>query len=142
MNPSATRPFVLDCSVTVSWAFEDQAGGYPDHVLDLLGAGNALVPGHWSLEVSNVLLVAERRGRITQSDAGRFVELLRHLPIPADQDTSARALRETLLLARATSLSAYDAAYLELAMRLGLSMATQDAALVAAAQALGVEIVA
>lgn len=131
----------MDCSVAVSWAFEDEAGGYPDRVLELLCASSALVPTHWSLEVANVLVVAERRGRITQSDASRFVELLRRLPISVDDETSARALRETLLLARATSLSAYDAAYLELAVRLGLPLATQDASLATAAGKMGIEVV-
>ncbi len=131
----------MDCSVAVSWAFEDEAGGYPDRVLDLLCAGSAFVPAHWSLEVANALVVAERRGRITQSDAGRFVELLRRLPICADEETPARALRETLMLARATSLSANDAAYLELAYACN-PLATQDASLATAAGKMGIEVVA
>jgi predicted nucleic acid-binding protein len=134
--------FVLDCSVAASWAFEDEAEGYPDVMLGRLGEEEAVVPQHWALEVSNALATGERRGRITESDILRFVHLLGLLPITTDGATAERALGETLSLAREQRLSSYDAAYLELALRLGLPLATQDRALAAAAAALGVEALA
>jgi predicted nucleic acid-binding protein len=80
----------------------------------------------WSLEVANVLVVAERRKRLTEAQMIRAVALLQALPIDVDEATAQRALGATLTLAREHSLSAYDAAYLELAMREGLFLATVD----------------
>ena len=133
--------FVLDCSVAAAWAFEDEAGGYADTILDLLPENGCVVPQHWALEVSNTLVTAERRGRMTPGDAAHFVRLLSRLPIAVDHETSERALRDTRLLAEAAGLSAYDAAYLELAMRQGLPLASQDMALRSAATHLGVRVI-
>lgn len=132
--------FVLDTSVTVSWFFEDEGGAYATSVLESLNQREAFVPAFWPLEVANVLVVAERRGRCSEAEAARFIELLDKLPITIDADTAHRALHATYQLAREYSLTAYDAAYLELAMRLGAPLATMDRQLADAAQKAGVAI--
>ncbi len=118
--------FVLDCSVAMSWCFDDETNTYADEVLESLLTAEAVVPTLWSLEVANVLVVAERRKRITEAQLIRATALLQALPISVDEATAQQALGATLTLAREHSLSAYDAAYLELAMKQGLSLATVD----------------
>lgn len=132
-------PFVLDASVAMSWCFEDEADARGDAVLRRLAASRASVPGIWPLEIANVLLAAERRGRIRAAESARFLALLEALPIEVDAHTAARATREILLLGREHGLSSYDAAYLELAARSGLPLATRDERLGAAAESLGIE---
>lgn len=132
--------FVLDASVAVSWFFEDEAGEYTATVLESLADWEAVVPSLLPLEVANVLLVAERRKRCSEAEAVRFVELLESLPITTDDDTARRALKSTYQLAREYGLTAYDAAYLELAMRLGAPLATMDRQLADAATKAGVAI--
>lgn len=132
---------VLDCSVAMSWCFEDQATPYSESVLDLLAHQKALVPAHWPLEVTNVLLTAERKKILTEAQSARFTEILLSLPVEIDEKTSLKAFQETLSLARNHGLTSYDAAYLELAMRQGLPLATQDNALKKAAKKCGVRLV-
>jgi predicted nucleic acid-binding protein len=122
----------------MSWCFEDEAAPYTESVLDRLAGEEARVPAVWPLEVANVLLAAERRRRLTEAQSRRFVELLSTLPIHVDETTPARAMDGILSLAREQSLSAYDAAYLELAMREGLPIATRDLPLTEAARRCGV----
>src|SRR4029077_1102796 len=105
-----------------------QADGIYERVRD----GGAIVPSLWHVELANVLLQAEKRGRITTGTVAVRLELMGELPIITDTETSARAWRETLTLARAGGLTTYDASYLELAVRHGLPLATKDAALAAA----------
>ena len=131
-------PLVLDCSVAMAWCFEDECDELADAALDALGTTDVWVPSLWPLEVANVLLVAERRGRLTPAASARFVELLRGLPILVDDGTHDRALGSVLWTARETDLSSCDAAYLDLAIRRGASMATRDSRLRAACAALGV----
>lgn len=133
--------FVTDSSVTMAWCFEDEASAYADAILDRLVVEEAVVPALWPLEVANVLLVGERRARLTAADSARFLALLASLPITTDDETPQRALREILSLGREQRLSAYDAAYLELAMRLGIPLATQDDRLREAANHLGVAVI-
>lgn len=133
-----TLEFVLDGSVTMAWYFKDEADAYADSVRDGLVQARAFVPTLWPLEVANTLVVGERRKRSTPAQAAAWLGLLGALPIVVDDETSGRAWRETLDLARAHNLSAYDAAYLELAMRRGLPLATLDDKLRAAAAAVGV----
>jgi predicted nucleic acid-binding protein len=133
--------FVLDCSITMAWCFADEADGYADAVLDLLPGAEALVPAIWPLEVANVLLVAERRKRINEAQLARLVELLRSLPVIVDRGTLDRVMGAVLPLAREHKLSAYDAAYLELAMREGIPLATRDDRLAEAAHRCGVPLV-
>lgn len=118
--------FVLDCSVAMAWCFEDEADSYSEAVLDLLPNGEARVPFIWTLEITNVLLVAERKGRITEAKSARFLSLLNELPIYVEQGEEERVLSIGLPLARETGVSSYDAAYLDLALRLGLPLATRD----------------
>ena len=130
--------FVLECSVAMSWCFEDEAAPYTESVLDRLAGEEARVQAVWPLEAANVLLAAERRRRLTEAQSRRFVELLSTLPIHVDETTPARAMDGILSLAREQRLSAYDAAYLELAMREGLPIATRDLPLTEAARRCGV----
>lgn len=136
------KGLVLDCSVVLAWCFEDESSRYADRVLAHLETGEAHVPTIWPLEVANALLVAERRKRLAEADAGRFVSLLEGLPIAVDSDTPNQAFGPTMRLARSAGLSAYDAAYLELAMRRGLPIATLDAKLKKAAKRLSAKLFA
>jgi len=133
--------FVVDNSVVMSWCFKDETSKYTDAVLDHLEQATAFVPAVWPLEVSNVLLVAERRKRLSQADSSRFILLLLELPIIVEQESSARMFSEILALAREYKLSSYDASYLDLAMRKGLPIATTDKNLLAAARRSNVSIV-
>jgi predicted nucleic acid-binding protein len=130
--------FVVDCSVALAWCFPDEKAPYPQAVLDSLARARAVVPSLWHLEVGNCLLVGERRKRSTEADTVNWLTFLRSLPIAVDDETVTRAWSDALHLARAHGLSTYDAAYLELALRRGLPLATLDAPLKAAAQAVGV----
>ena len=132
--------FVLDCSVTMAWCFDDEATPYTDGVRDRLAEVRAIVPSLWSLEVANAAIVGERRKRLDEARTLRFVALLNGLPIVIDDETAAKAWSETMHLARAYNLSAYDAAYLELAIRRGLPLACLDGKLKTAAEAVGVRL--
>ena len=126
--------FVVDNSIVMSWCFADEGDRYAEAVLESLETGNAFVPAIWPLEVGNVLLVAERKKRIGEAAAVRFLSLLDGLPITVEQETPDRMLREIVALARKYELSTYDASYLDLAMRLGAPISTRDAALIKAAK--------
>ena len=129
--------FVIDCSVAVTWCFEDEATPASDGLLERLGAEAAAAPAIWPLELGNVLVMAERRGRVNATQVAEFVSLLRELPVAIDEETPQRAFDEVLALARNEGLTTYDASYLELAMRLGVPLATQDKELRLAAERLG-----
>jgi predicted nucleic acid-binding protein len=129
---------VVDGSVAVAWCFPDEKGEYPQSVLDSLATAGAVVPSLWSLEVANALLMGERRKRSTPEETAKSVQFLESLPITVDEATAPQAFRQTLHLARAHNLSAYDASYLELAMRRGLPLATLDEKLKSAAAVVGV----
>jgi len=122
-------PFVLDASVALAWCFEDEAHDDALRILERLAEGEAVVPALWLLEVGNALLGAERRGRLSQAASTHFLELLGRLPIRVEEIPQPRAWGEILSLARAHHLSTYDATYLDLAMRLGVPLATLDDAL-------------
>jgi predicted nucleic acid-binding protein len=130
--------FVLDASIVMAWSFEDESGGYADAVLERFEDAKAVVPALWPLEVANALLMGERRKRSSQAETVRWTRILSSLPITIDDETNTRTWSETLNLARGHSLSAYDAAYLELAIRRGLPLATLDSKLKAAAKDVGV----
>jgi predicted nucleic acid-binding protein len=130
--------FVLDCSVTMAWCFENERDAYARTVLTSIPRGPAVVPPLWLLEVANVLLVAERRRRITRVDADRFVELLGELPIVVVAPEGLSGVGAILALARELRLSAYDAAYLHLARSERLPLASRDRSLRAAAELAGV----
>ena len=131
---------VLDASVALAWCFRDEGGAYPTRVLDSLRHSEAVVASLWTLEVANGLLVAERRGRITPREVSQVVGHLFALPVVVDPVERRRALTTTHRLARTRNLSTYDAAYLELAIRHGLPLATLDKELREAANAEGVEV--
>jgi predicted nucleic acid-binding protein len=118
----------------MSWCFEDEENSYAEDVLESLEFAQALVPAIWPLEVGNVLLVAERKKRLSQAAVVRFLALLDGLPITVEQETRERMLKEIVSLAREHGLSTYDASYLDLAMRLDLPLATQDTSLAKAAK--------
>lgn len=117
--------FILDCSITMAWCFEDEVTEYSEVILEKLKNKNAFVPVIWSLEVANVLLFAERKSRLTHAKATAFIESLRHLPIIQDVNSQV-AMSTTFEIARETGLTIYDASYLELALRLRLPIATLD----------------
>lgn len=133
---------VVDCSVTMGWCFEDEQDAYSEVILEGLGPSGAVVPSVWAFEVANTLLVGERRRRLDKLDASKILAFLGSLPITIDEGSTRRALTSILALAREQNLSAYDAAYLELAMQEGLPLATRDLALKKAAASLGVPVVA
>jgi predicted nucleic acid-binding protein len=132
--------FVLDCSVAVTWCFEDEATPATDALLDRLDAETAAVPGLFPLELGNVLVMAERRRRIHAARIAEFLAFLGDLSVAVDHATPERALRESLALTRRERLSTYDAAYLELAMRLGVPLATRDQPLRRAAARTGTQV--
>ncbi|OGH04270.1 MAG: DNA-binding protein [Candidatus Lambdaproteobacteria bacterium RIFOXYD1_FULL_56_27] len=134
--------FVIDNSVVMAWCFEDEASEYAQSVLASLQEAKALAPAIWPLEVGNVLLVAKRKKRLNEASQSRFLSLLRALPIQVVQESPERMLGEILALAQEYQLSTYDASYLDLAMRLGLPLATADAALKGAAKRAGVALFA
>ena len=131
---------VVDTSVTAAWCFDDEASEYSEAVLEEVVRVGAYVPALWPFEMANVLAVAERRGRMRPEQVGRFLQALTALPLHVEQRAPSSSLPSLVGTARASGLSAYDAAYLELAARTGLQLATRDMALQAAAERSGVVI--
>lgn len=125
--------FVVDASVAIAWCFEDEATPASRALLLGLPQAEAFVPPLWHWEVGNAVLTAERRGGLDAAAATRFLHLLQRLPIRTDTEAAARVFASTQALARQHSLTTYDAAYLELALRLHLPLATRDEALARAA---------
>lgn len=130
--------FVVDNSVAMAWCFADETTPYSEAVLDRLQDTGAFVPAIWPLEAANILLLAERHGRITQAQTVRLTQFLRGLPITVDTGSLALTFGSVLELGRAYGLTSYDASYLELAMRAGIPLATLDARLRNAAASIGV----
>ncbi|HSA79971.1 MAG TPA: type II toxin-antitoxin system VapC family toxin [Geminicoccaceae bacterium] len=131
---------IVDSSIVLSWCSPDETSGEADAIQTTVAEHGALAPGHWPLEVANALLMAVRRRRIDARFCAAALRDLATLPIALDSETSARAWHDTLRLAEAHHLTVYDAAYLELAQRRKLPLATLDRALSAAAGALGVAV--
>jgi predicted nucleic acid-binding protein len=134
--------FVLDNSVTMRWFFGDgkpQELAYADKVLDAMKKVSARVPSTWGLEVANVIARAEAKALVTEARSEAFLEMLEGVDIEVDAATFVHALSGTLQLARRYKLSAYDASYLELALRLGMPLATLDEDLQKAAKKAGVK---
>jgi predicted nucleic acid-binding protein len=133
--------FVVDASIALSWVFADEANEVSSQLRRNLGEGDkAVVPPLWYWEIANVLLSAERNKRITSADAHHHLKLLSTFPIDSDPLSASEAWRTTHHLARAHKLTSYDAAYLELAIRRGLPLATFDVALRLAASRENVEL--
>ncbi|MEN9674630.1 MAG: hypothetical protein RIS76_526 [Verrucomicrobiota bacterium] len=126
---------VLDSSLALAFVLADEATAATDQILDSLGHGAlARVPALWRWEVANVLVLAERRKRITAAEAHRHMTHLKSLPIEVDETALDEAWSATHLLARKHKLTVYDAAYLEMAVRLGFALGSLDADLRAAAE--------
>jgi predicted nucleic acid-binding protein len=133
------KRLVIDGSVAVAWFLEDEASTYARSVRAKMPDADFVgVPGHWMLEVVNALLAAERRKRIDPAAVNHSIGIMRQLPIRVDAETGNHAGQQTLELARQHKLSIYDAAYLELALRVGAHLASLDKALNAAAKQCGV----
>jgi predicted nucleic acid-binding protein len=120
---------VVDASVALAWCFADEQEPYAVAVLRLLESRAAIVPSVWPLEVANALVIAERRGRLQPARTAELIAEIAKLGIEVDSPTSSQVWKETLTLARRYRLSVYDAAYLELAIRESLPLATLDQAL-------------
>jgi predicted nucleic acid-binding protein len=131
---------IIDASLTVSWYFDDEATPATEAVLDTVSETGAVVPTLWRLEVANAFQSAIRRKRLTASYRDRSLTELMRLPIVVDPETDTYAWTTTLRLAERFSLTTYDSAYLELAQRRKLPLATLDSALRAAAMAVGIKV--
>ncbi len=130
--------FVLDSSVSLSWCFEDERTAATITLLHRIAESGATSPQHWPLEALNGLLMAERRKRLDTPRRRQLAAFLRALPITLDAETTAHIWTTTQGLAERFRLTAYDAAYLELAQRRALPLATLDQQLRDAGSALGV----
>jgi predicted nucleic acid-binding protein len=128
---------VIDASITLAWCFEDEQTDRSEAALSAIETSGALVPGLWRYEVINGLVSAVRRGRLSQSAAEEALDLLAALPIEVDDVVVSGAL---LSLASRAGLTAYDAAYLEVAARHGATLVTEDRALEKAARKAGVSL--
>lgn len=133
--------FVLDASVALAWCFADESSESADHALDRLEHDEALVPTIWPLDVANGLRTAERRGRLDLADLSHVRELLVSLPVQVESVTLDAALGEVIDIARQLDLTAYDAAYLALAARHGIALASVDERLRRACRDAGVELI-
>lgn len=134
--------FVLDNSVTMRWFFGDgkpQELAYASRVLDAMKHDQAIVPVTWGLEVANVIAKAEAKAWVTEARSEAFLAMLGDVDIEVDTATFIHALSDTLQLARRYKLSAYDASYLELALRSGIPLATLDEDLQKAATKAGIK---
>jgi len=129
--------FILDCSVTMAWCFEDEASAYADAVLGCLRTQTAWVPRLWHMEITNVLLVGERRGRISPTETQAFLVTLLELDIQTDISSPHINDPTVLELGRKHGLSSYDAVYVALALREQLPIATADRKMREAARQLG-----
>lgn len=138
-DPRVWHSFVLDGSIAVSWCFPDEETQDVQKLMDALHTHIAVVPSLWFLEVSNAMLVGERRERLTQAGTAEAMRLLGQLPLRVDERSGFSLMNDVLALARQYSLTTYDAAYLELALRLHMPIATLDSSLRKAAKLAGVE---
>jgi|SRR5271157_5913198 len=132
-------PFALDASIVVAWAFPDEQHPVAGVALEHLETEDGAVPALWWFEVRNALIAGERRQRLGQAGTAAFLQRLARLPIVIDRTPEEPALLD---LARRYRLTVYDAAYLELALRLGVSLATIDNDLIYAAPRAGVPLLA
>lgn len=135
-------PIIVDASATMAWCFEDEATADSMSLWVRANAEGLLVPCIWPLEIANGLLLSERRRRMVPQSSDQFVFILDRVIISVDQPDPSHTWSNTLLLARETGLTVYDASYLELSLRTGLELATRDARLRAAAAARGVKLIA
>jgi len=134
--------FVLEASVVLTWCFPDEAARKAEEISERIASGDKpIVTSFWRHEVLNALLMGEKRKRLTNDLIQTFIQDLERLPVDIDQPPAAIVFHSTQVLCRKHGLTAYDAAYLELAMRDSYALATVDHALERAAHAEGIEIV-
>jgi predicted nucleic acid-binding protein len=131
---------VVDASVALAWCFPDEGSNEADRMLASLKSLAIWVPAVWALEIANAMLVGERRKRLKQPDIMRFIALLESLPITQDRQTVSENVRNLLPLGQVHGLSAYDAAYLDLAIRRNAPLATLDTDLQKAATRAGIAV--
>lgn len=133
------KRLVIDSSITMAWCFEDEKTSYTESILDAVAGGAvAMVPALWPYEVLNVLTIAQRRKRMTQAQALHFWRELQNFSIKTDEKQMSHSSLEIMSLAGQHQLTAYDAAYLELALRESLPLATLDEDLKKAAKTTGI----
>jgi predicted nucleic acid-binding protein len=133
--------FVLDCSMTMAWAFSDEMTSGTMSVLELAAREACSAPGVWPLEICNAVITAQRHGRFSSDDVPLFLDLLDGLRVSVEDLTLRHAVGKVLPLAVQHAISSYDAAYLELALRKKAPLATLDAGLARAAFEAGVELI-
>jgi predicted nucleic acid-binding protein len=139
MKAADNKRFVLDASVAAAWCFEDEGTKLAESVLESLSKGSeALVPSLWPFELANALLIAERRSRINLAQVTASLRRISALPVSVVPIDAEQAFAQILPLARQQRLTHYDAAYLELALRHSLPLATLDADIRHAANVIGV----
>ena len=132
--------YVIDASAILAWCFLDEQPSNSGALLKRFRSAGLLAPLHWSLEVSNILLFAERKGRVSPEQVLEFLELVGELGVEIDTETADRAWIETRALALLEGLTIYDAAYLELAMRRTARLVSKDMDLLAAAKRRGLSV--
>lgn len=135
---------VLDGSFVLSVVLEDERSESilrAIRTIRAMPAGSQYVPSHFWVEITNAMLMAERRKRISKEEMGRSLDAAFAIPVLTDDETNLRCPRETVRLAREFALTIYDAAYLELAIRHGAGLATVDRALACAARKAGVDVI-
>lgn len=127
--------FVLDCSVAIAWCFEDETTPYTETVLSSLNITNAIVPKLWYIEIVNVLLMAQKKGRINDNGIFHFLSLLEKLPIISDETNV--TMVDLVMLSQKYQLTSYDGCYLNLCLQYNLPLATLDKKLISAVQEAG-----
>jgi predicted nucleic acid-binding protein len=132
--------FIVDCSLAMAWLFKDEATSHTARLLRRLDSESMLVPALWFLELTNVMVLAERHRRITVAESAEFILELSKLDIEIDAESPERTFEALLPLCRIYRLTSYDAAYLELAVRRRLPLATLDGPLRKAARRVGVKL--
>jgi predicted nucleic acid-binding protein len=132
--------FVVDSSIALAWLLPDEGGSAADALADRLETQRAVAPSIWLLEVGNALLTARRRERITDDVVDQLLDVLAVLPVEIDVEPATRTLPAVVALARRHRLTTYDAAYLELAQRRALPLATLDVRLAEACRTAGVAV--
>ncbi len=133
--------FVLDASIALSWCFSDEGTPKTINLLEKLETGSAMVPSIWFLEISNILVMAEKRKRISYGKIMEFFSLIEVLDIQVDSYSVDMSYKAIFSIAHKENLTSYDAAYVELAVRNGLPLAGKDIALLKAAKKQGVKII-
>ena len=134
--------FVIDASATLPWCFDDEATSYAEGLLNRCAAGEeVMVASVWPLEITNGLLSAQRRGRVTAERVEQFLVQILRLRIHVEPFTTQQAVRDVKQLAQTHQLTAYDAAYLALALRYNLPLATFDIELMQASFGVGVRLI-